>query len=98
MNEARIDLFLAILRHPPPVLAASTGALIVFSHPHVACGGLQSFYVVAFRKIRVGEGSVDCRGGVGQAVGPHRVGRGLLQDRDSRRRTEVAAQAALFHH
>ena len=82
----------------PPVLAASFGALIVFSHPHVACGVLQSFHVVAFRKIRFGEGSVDCPGSVGLAVGPHRVRRGLFQDGNRRRRTEVAAHAALFHH
>jgi hypothetical protein len=44
----------------------------------VTGGILQHLYVVAFQKVRGGEGAVDCRGGVGLAVGPHRVRRGLF--------------------
>ena len=98
MNEASIDLFLAILRHMLPVLAGSFGALIVFPYPQVTGGILQHLYLVAFQKVRGGEGAVDFRGGVGLAVGPHRFRRGLLEDGNSRRRTELAAQASLFHH
>ena len=59
-------------------------------------GVFPRFHVVAFQKVCAGEGSVDCRDGLGLVVDPHSIGRGLLQDRKGRGRTEVAAQAALF--
>ena len=96
MNWARIDLFRVVLHHLPPVFAGSFGALIVFPYPQVTGGVLQHLYVVAFQKVRDGEGAVDRGDGMGLVVDPHSIGRGLLQDRKGRGRTEVAAQAALF--
>ena len=59
-------------------------------------GILPRFHLVAFQKVRDGERAVDRGDGMGLVVNPHSIGRGLLQDRKGRGRTEVAAQAALF--
>ena len=59
-------------------------------------GVLPRFHVVAFQKFCTGEGAVDCCDGMGLVVDPHSIGRGLLQDRKGRGRTEGTATAALF--
>ena len=72
---------LAIFGHLPPVLAASSGALINFFAP---AGDLRSSPEIsrsAILKICSREGAVDCRYALGRVVGPQRIGRGLLQDR-----------------
>ena len=45
-------------------------------------GILQSLHVVAFQKVRAGEGAVNRGGGMGLVVGQNHGGRGLLQDRE----------------
>jgi len=95
----RILIFLLPVCFIDPSAAAPSFESLIFSaYLKVAGGVLQRLYVVAFPIVRAGKTAVDRCLGVGEALGPHRVGRGLLQDRNCRRRTEVAAQAALFYH
>ena len=80
------------LGHPP----LAHGSLP--PHPQEAGGVLQRLHVVDFQKVCTAEGAVDGGVGVGLVVRQDHIGRIVLQDRQSRRRTQVAAQAPLLHH
>jgi hypothetical protein len=95
-KDADFGLFSAILRDLPPVLAHSTGALIIFDSPIDNRRNFLELSRSGVPKILYRRRGCRLSRCLGLVVDPHSIGRGLLRDRKGRGRTEFAAQAALF--